>query len=239
MPSLTPNYLTIDPVTGEVGAVFPGGIAMPAGTGFPIPPPDTRAIRWEASDGSGTLRSFLFTNDNGGGGNQLSMYVMDDPGPLPDFVTMAVADAGGSVLSALEVIETAAGLGEIFAFADRPGGAEQRVILDGNGNSDFIQANNAGAGKTIVQAMAGIAVVAIAAGVAVNSANTDTGLPAAGLSGFRVMGSLLNLDGSRLGWGVTRGADIGGNLALTFQFRNNSAAASAAMTFTPTVLANY
>lgn len=36
--ALSPNYLTLDPATGKIGALFTGGIQIPEGTGIPFAP---------------------------------------------------------------------------------------------------------------------------------------------------------------------------------------------------------
>jgi hypothetical protein len=55
VPSSQPNYLTVDPTTGAVGAVFPGGVVIPS-VSDPTPhtgPQIARTVRWmRGSDGA-------------------------------------------------------------------------------------------------------------------------------------------------------------------------------------------
>lgn len=138
MPEMVPNYLTVDPTTGEVGAVFPGGIVMPA-VEPNTDPGTTRAVTW-IREADGSFVAQMSGVDSGGNGagdtHALSLQAFWGANPVvPD---------SGAIISLIAAATGLGGASSIFINAfDGIGGAFAQ-LLESTGRSAFAFASRFG-----------------------------------------------------------------------------------------------
>lgn len=125
--SLSPNYLTINPTTGAIGAEFAGGIVMLENQTATFNP--TAGISWLGADGNPKeyLNGYLVTGGIGTGDHVLQMYSNPDAFDVCGFAVSAQA-AGGAGSASI----TAACLDSVEA-------GQSLLVLDSAGNSAFCQ----------------------------------------------------------------------------------------------------
>lgn len=93
---LTPNYLTVD-AAGNVGAMFAGGVTVPAT--IADPPIESDAITFTRDDGSPAGR--LFVKLLAGGGNALLTLEADTP--APNFASVGLRAVGAATQSVVGI----------------------------------------------------------------------------------------------------------------------------------------
>lgn len=131
MPDITPLYLVTLP-SGDVQAVFPGGVQILAGD--TVSPPDERKVTWvRQSDGALVASVDAYSI---GSNDQATWRLFD-----PDNPTNRNANL-------IQKLDAASGRATVTAHAQTVGNAATRTIVDDLGQSSFIQSGG-GVGKNI------------------------------------------------------------------------------------------
>lgn len=167
---LIPNYLTIDPATGEVGADFTGiihalGLILPAAPNLNTPQGSNELV-WTALDG--LTRAVLLAGDlPGPTPNAVLQIGTFASGPASaSEVTIAAADDTGAPQASLNVNQIDEGNGRVLANA----GALDYTIIDSTGFSSFVL--SAAGGPNPLAIIAGTSSFVFAASTTANSVIT-------------------------------------------------------------------
>jgi len=184
---LTPNYVTIDPATGKIGANFTGvinaeGLNLPSGTSQVLQP--ANQIIWKPGP-NGALIATIGAFVNAGDDSEVSLAAYSPNvggGGATAFsgATVAAGDAAQNIWAKLaaqvETIGGAANSATLVATAQRAGGPfQQAVILTDTGASDFIQN---GSGVQALKITAGSGTVTFGGGSPTSGVTTiPTGCP--------------------------------------------------------------
>jgi hypothetical protein len=141
--TLTPNYLTIDPVTHLVGAKFTGiinalGLTLPAATS--LPGSAANQVEWvRTSDGAVVAQIIGST----GGINEVVMNTETTAGS-----PISISVLGANSVSQVHPAQVSAVGGVANPNVQLLAGGQIRNALDSNGASDFVQ-SSAGPGSSI------------------------------------------------------------------------------------------
>lgn len=178
MPDSVPNYLTIDPTTGAVGAVFTGklvaqGIDFGAAVadGFPV-----SQVRWiRQSDGA--VVAFIEGYDDVNGSTLQTQVNAVDAGDHAK-VQVGASGAGASPFAFTNLISDPTAAFSYFNIAF--GNLSQAVILDALKRSNFWQTNdaNTGAGPSLSRMALGLTTVTTPAAAINNDFTSTIAIPA-------------------------------------------------------------
>lgn len=132
MPDLVANYLTIDPVTGEVGALFKGGVQLLARE--PTTDPNDRSITWILDESHGA--------DAGEIAGKISTGISTpaNAGQFINLRTFDIAEANNVTLQAFCPDPGAPGQAKIsYTLLGNGGAVEIGDIINDGGGSRFIK----------------------------------------------------------------------------------------------------
>lgn len=160
MPTLIPNYLTVDPATGVVGADFTGhvhaaGLDLDVYTAGGLVPADHQ-LRFLNADGSTGARI-------------ISQNTL--PATLRDLLLQVLDGTGGVAHIELVTDDTGSTFSSVIARADGPGGSMEKVVVSDTGHSDFVQNNAVGLAALAVD-VEDTGIVSLNGGVAVGANGT-------------------------------------------------------------------
>lgn len=252
MPDNQPNFSQVDPTTGEVTAVFPGGIEMFASS--PPVPQLTRRVAWvRETDGALVAYAAAFT---GPGSDSLEIRMPGDETGNPARIGVSAETGFGNDGVGLSMLADGTGVGDnvplaLVSSSDVNGLTDAPAVValvDAFGRSSFIKLpiGTFGAPTLDLRLVFGAAVNAPALGVGVqgsspafdtllSSVQNDQGAP---LNFVRPFGSYMGTAGNQLAYGFSV-ATGGGTVVIQASHRNVSAAASGAVSFAQMCLVAY
>lgn len=155
--ALTPNYLTVDPTTGAVGADFTGvvnaqGITLPAfmrpTAGTPLGGGPVNKVNWTRTS-DGAMIGYLVSQEDAAGidgaqpRDRAIVAALEATSGNQSSAELMAIDRNGAVQAFLAAIQQGAGTtASVFASA---GNSPNYTIVDQNGSSSFAIMGNGGA----------------------------------------------------------------------------------------------